>query len=98
MAMTTDAKQALKETVRFLRARLLADLHDAAGDVDLAVVAAGTQIQVAAHIHLSAGHDRPTAVAPVASDEIGHRQRAAREDIETTCNAEVNLTGRRVAC
>jgi hypothetical protein len=29
MAMTTDAKQALKETVRSLRARLLADLHDA---------------------------------------------------------------------
>ncbi|MEX0671361.1 MAG: hypothetical protein WD060_12990, partial [Pirellulales bacterium] len=29
MAMTTDAKQALKETVRSLRARLLADLHNA---------------------------------------------------------------------
>jgi len=29
MAMTTDAKQALKETVRSLRGRLLADLHDA---------------------------------------------------------------------
>ena len=29
MAITTDAKQALKETVRSLRARLLADLHDA---------------------------------------------------------------------
>jgi hypothetical protein len=29
MTMTSDAKQALKETVRSLRARLLADLHDA---------------------------------------------------------------------
>ncbi len=29
MAMTTDAKQALKETVRSLRGRLPADLHDA---------------------------------------------------------------------
>jgi hypothetical protein len=29
MAMTTDAKQALKETVRSLRAWLLVDLHDA---------------------------------------------------------------------
>ncbi len=29
MPMTSDAKQALKDTVRSLRARLLADLHDA---------------------------------------------------------------------
>ncbi|MBM4012480.1 MAG: BREX-6 system adenine-specific DNA-methyltransferase PglX [Planctomycetes bacterium] len=101
MPMTSDAKQALKDTVRSLRARLLADLHDATESVwQMGVRAQNAELDEAtratrATFEAWAAEQVRTQAAPATparAKRARGRSRAAADGVDATATEDAAAT------